>query len=622
MKVKPGRPSDLGDQFIINRENLCIECEEGQDREHFIFRVHFDKDALKKALDTCCMASLFGVDVMENYMKIFIRGDERSAIMMGELGGNVIPEKTTWEIVQALPPKDPNNPQAMRTGHFASTLQIKALKAEDSQLKWAELINENPQALARDNAPEKIEEMKQKMLRSGSPDKTHWAPSDHAKYNKGKGDNCFKNSEWRDASVYYTRGISHTPEDQKLYSNRSACYYRLKKYEKALKDAQKCISLGQSWPKGYFRLGQAYRGLKQWDEARNAFSEGKFRQPGNPDWDKEIDKTDDEQYKNDEHEREQARLRREADNTTHLNEETTKAEREAMMIITQQARAMGKSGKEVGELAMRGAEMAKQRVHEMAAQKAKMTPIGDDYDLDNPPPYRIVREDGSLHGKGFAHTDKGMYFMGMVMMNWIQEPRDQPWIELRHPGKMRWSQGCGRLKLKITMPPGVKTGADVEVDVTTGSIRIGTIGDSDPVIIGDFERKVEPFGEDFAWYLIPDEDPPMIEMTLNKDNSDVYCTQSFGTLLWPRLFKDDVVLGEGLFEADLTDLPAELLAKYNRDQARESQLSADERTRRKRMTEEEIGEETARQWNDEFAKHGMPNRLDTNESRMVDHYKY
>ena len=31
---------------------------------------------------------------------------------------------------------------------------------------------------------------------------------------------------------------------------------------------------------------------------------------------------------------------------------------------------------------------------------------------------RCERQDGSLHSKSFAHTDKGMYFMGMTLMNY------------------------------------------------------------------------------------------------------------------------------------------------------------------------------------------------------------
>ncbi|CAJ1338300.1 unnamed protein product [Effrenium voratum] len=110
--------------------------------------------------------------------------------------------------------------------------------------------------------------------------------------------------------------------------------------------------------------------------------------------------------------------------------------------------------------------------------------------------------DGTLHSKSFAHTDKGMphpqrqyelagetvlpglrYFMGMTLMNFksarnsapaveAEAPSNQPWVELRrdrsgraapstalrHPGKLRWSQGCGILRLKVAESDGSRIG--------------------------------------------------------------------------------------------------------------------------------------------------------------------
>ena len=36
----------------------------------------------------------------------------------------------------------------------------------------------------------------------------------------------------------------------------------MQQYEKALKDADKAITLAAEWPKGYFRKGRALAGLK------------------------------------------------------------------------------------------------------------------------------------------------------------------------------------------------------------------------------------------------------------------------------------------------------------------------------------------------------------------------
>ena len=47
------------------------------------------------------------------------------------------------------------------------------------------------------------------------------------------------------------------------------------------------------------------------------------------------------------------------------------------------------------------------------------------------------------------------------------------------------------------------------------------------------------------------------------------------------------------------------------EQARSDEQSRKERQRRQMMTEEEVAEETARLWNDEFARHGIPHRVDS-----------
>mmetsp|Transcript_85803 Transcript_85803/g.179281 ORF Transcript_85803/g.179281 Transcript_85803/m.179281 type:complete len:788 (+) Transcript_85803:71-2434(+) len=615
VRVRAGRPQrPAKDPFVINREALCAGLEDGQDASSAVIRIHLDPNVLAKVSKTVCLADLFGLDIMPTYMKLFIRGDERSPILLGQLGGECIPEQTKWEIIKASAPDE-------QPGQFGDCLQITLMKKpEKSKKTWPRILIENEAILEREAAPENLAELPEKSHRPPSPDRTGWTPEDFARESKAKADASFKKSDWRDASVYYTRAISHTPEDQKLYSNRAACYIKLKKFDKALTDAKKCASINPAWPKAYFRQGQALRGLQKWEEAIIAFKDGRFRDPTSPDWEKEIEKTEAEWAKFDELLAEQRRKKREADMTTELNEATVVAEREALVAVAEQALRAGKSRKEAGELAAKGAELAKQRVHEMAMKKKAMM-VEDDTEATQLTPYRIVNEDGTIHPKGFCHTDKGMYQMGMVVMNSEKPPSQQPWVEIRHPSKMSWTQGCAQIKLKVTLPESVKSAADVEVKTTSTSLRIGTVGDSDPVIEGEFDRKVDPHGENYAWWLIADETPPVLEMTIDKDAAEVYTTFSYGTLLWPRLFNDDVPLGEGLFEADLTDLPPHLLEKWRRDQARANRKSLDDRERRKHLTEEEIMEETSRNWNDEFAKHGIPQRFDTNEDKRIDNLR-
>merc|ERR1712060_839056 len=97
---------------------------------------------------------------------------------------------------------------------------------------------------------------------------------------------------YRDAVVYYTRGLRHTPLNEKLLSNRSATYAKLMKFQLALDDALEAERINPRWSKIYFRKGHAYRGLKQFENAVRAYETGKDLDPSNAaEWDYEIQRT-------------------------------------------------------------------------------------------------------------------------------------------------------------------------------------------------------------------------------------------------------------------------------------------------------------------------------------------
>lgn len=79
---------------------------------------------------------------------------------------------------------------------------------------------------------------------------------------------------FEDAIAAYTEAIALDDKNHVLYSNRSAAYAKLLKYEEALQDAEKTVEVNPTWPKGYSRKGAALTGLEKFEEALTAYDDG------------------------------------------------------------------------------------------------------------------------------------------------------------------------------------------------------------------------------------------------------------------------------------------------------------------------------------------------------------
>ncbi|CAF1356875.1 unnamed protein product [Rotaria sordida] len=91
---------------------------------------------------------------------------------------------------------------------------------------------------------------------------------------KSKADAAFSAGENDQAVNLYTQAINLDEKNYVLYSNRSAVYAKLNKYEDALKDAEKCIALKPDFIQGYLRKGTALSFLNRYDDAIRIYEEG------------------------------------------------------------------------------------------------------------------------------------------------------------------------------------------------------------------------------------------------------------------------------------------------------------------------------------------------------------
>ncbi|KAF9286700.1 Stress-induced-phosphoprotein 1 [Linnemannia elongata] len=92
---------------------------------------------------------------------------------------------------------------------------------------------------------------------------------------KQEGNNLLKEQKFQMAATKYTDAVTlpgiSDGDLSVLYSNRSVCYLKLGKYAQALEDAKLSKRLNPDYLKAYIRLGKAYESLEKYDKAIKNF---------------------------------------------------------------------------------------------------------------------------------------------------------------------------------------------------------------------------------------------------------------------------------------------------------------------------------------------------------------
>jgi stress-induced-phosphoprotein 1 len=105
--------------------------------------------------------------------------------------------------------------------------------------------------------------------------------ADKALEAKNKGNAAFSSGDFQTAVKCFTEAIGYDSNNHVLFSNRSAAYCSMGKYEEALQDANKTVELKPDWSKGYGRKGAALYGLHKYQEALQAYDKGLQLEPAN-----------------------------------------------------------------------------------------------------------------------------------------------------------------------------------------------------------------------------------------------------------------------------------------------------------------------------------------------------
>jgi len=98
---------------------------------------------------------------------------------------------------------------------------------------------------------------------------------------KEEGNKFFLQGNHQKAIECYTYATEVDPKNPIFFTNRSTAYFKMNRFDKSLRDADKAIKLDKKWAKGYYRRGLVLMEQKQWKEALKALEQAEKLKPKN-----------------------------------------------------------------------------------------------------------------------------------------------------------------------------------------------------------------------------------------------------------------------------------------------------------------------------------------------------
>ena len=92
-----------------------------------------------------------------------------------------------------------------------------------------------------------------------------------AELEKQKGNECIRSKEYDKAINYYEKGLKLNPNDASIYFNRSLAYHKKKEFVKSIADCDSAIALKSDYLKAFFRRGECFFSIENWEKAYEDF---------------------------------------------------------------------------------------------------------------------------------------------------------------------------------------------------------------------------------------------------------------------------------------------------------------------------------------------------------------
>lgn len=110
-------------------------------------------------------------------------------------------------------------------------------------------------------------------------------PDEIAMNFKNQGNDCFKAKKYKDAVIFYTRGLDMDCKvddiNVALYVNRAACNLELKNYRRCIEDCKRALIIDEHNVKACYRAGKAFFAVDRYEEAKQVLRFGLNQDPDN-----------------------------------------------------------------------------------------------------------------------------------------------------------------------------------------------------------------------------------------------------------------------------------------------------------------------------------------------------
>eukprot|EP00440_Ansanella_granifera_P040840 gb/GFBE01044286.1/.p1 GENE.gb/GFBE01044286.1/~~gb/GFBE01044286.1/.p1 ORF type:complete len:484 (+),score=138.00 gb/GFBE01044286.1/:1-1452(+) len=219
-------------------------------------------------------SDVFALDVPfgGQHVKFWLKNDPESPILSGKLGGCVWRKGCRWHVEQK---------------HGRPILELYMPKQTPEP--WSFVVE------GYHNLSRTAYDPYQQMILDGLWD-------DEAIEEKAKGDEYFRESQYRAAVKCYDRTLERNPDSYITLTNRAAARlaYETEKFklEEVLEDAQRALEINPTWHKAKFREGIILSKLHRYDEAIWALQEGqRMDRTNHSGWEEEIQAINEERIK-------------------------------------------------------------------------------------------------------------------------------------------------------------------------------------------------------------------------------------------------------------------------------------------------------------------------------------